>query len=143
MANVERTGWRDQALSARHRTWGKEFSAFDLDFILVEYDYRIPCALVEYKNESAPKQDMKSANNAALIMLGDMACLPVFCVRYAKDFSWWKIIPLNSWACAFVDSNNERPIMDEEGYKKFLLMVKSVTISRLNREFCHDVENGY
>jgi hypothetical protein len=33
-----------------------------------------------------------------MIDLGDRAGLPVFAVRYAGDFSWWKVHPLNSHA---------------------------------------------
>jgi hypothetical protein len=34
----ERTRWRDEALSARHRKWGFHCPAVDLDLILCEYD---------------------------------------------------------------------------------------------------------
>ena len=128
--NQERTNWRDEELSKRHRTWGKEFSAFDLDFIMVEYSYKKPCALVEYKNEHATEQSIKQANHATLKELGDLARLPVFCVRYASDFSWWKVIPMNGWATLHVGNKNERPILTEQEWLSFLRYVKDDVMIR-------------
>ena len=59
----ERTGWRDERISQRHRLWGVECQAIDLDFLLVEYrseydDIR-PVAIIEYKHECAPSQNLK------------------------------------------------------------------------------------
>ena len=46
----ERTNWRDQELSARHRTWGFNCPAVDLDFLMVEYNIGKPVGLIEYKH---------------------------------------------------------------------------------------------
>ena len=50
----ERSGWRDEGISRRHRLWGVSCSATDIDFLLVEYIYNTPKAIIEYKNEHAP-----------------------------------------------------------------------------------------
>lgn len=91
----ERTGWRDGHLSERHRKWGLACPAIDLDFILLEYDRGRPNALIEYKAEYAPAQFPTHPSYLALCNLGDRANIPVFAVRYAQDFSWWKVNPLN------------------------------------------------
>ena len=44
----ERTGWRDEALSKRHRDWGWDCPAIDIDFLMIEYDKGKSVALVEY-----------------------------------------------------------------------------------------------
>ena len=94
----ERTGWRDEALSLRHRQWGWNCPGIDLDFLFLEYDKGKATAIVEYKNEHAAPQKASHPSYQAMIDLGDRADIPVFACRYADDFSWWKIIPLNTIA---------------------------------------------
>jgi hypothetical protein len=64
MSAEERTGWRDEELSLRHRLyWGRDCPAVDVDFMLsdapemfddnfrlVEYYHSKPKALIEYKH---------------------------------------------------------------------------------------------
>ena len=85
-------------MSDLHRKWGYDCPAIDIDFLMLEYDLGEPIALVEYKNEHAKPQVASHPSYRALISLGNRASLPVFCVRYADDFSWWKIVPLNDHA---------------------------------------------
>lgn len=94
----ERTHWRDENLSARHRLWGLAVPAVDLDFILLEYDKGTPTAIIEYKSSFAQEQWPSHPSYLALTALGDRAQLPVFVVRYSPTFNWWKIIPLNRYA---------------------------------------------
>jgi hypothetical protein len=42
----ERSGWRDLELSGRHRRWGWDCPAVDLDFLFLEYDKGKAVALV-------------------------------------------------------------------------------------------------
>ena len=35
----ERTGWRDEEISRRHRLWGVSCAATDIDFLLVELQH--------------------------------------------------------------------------------------------------------
>ena len=94
----ERTGWRDAELSARHRRWGYDCPAVDIDFLMIEYDHGVASALVEYKNEHAAPQYASHPTYQAMINLGDRAQLPVFAVRYKDDFSEWRVVPLNNCA---------------------------------------------
>lgn len=94
----ERTGWRDLKLSERHRLWGWDCPAIDIDFLVLEYDKGKAVALVEYKHELAPPQHASHPSYQALIDLGNRAKLPVFACRYATNFSWWRVVPLNSKA---------------------------------------------
>lgn len=94
----ERTGWRDQALSARHRSWGWNLPITDIDFLVVEYDNGKVTALVEYKHESARPADPKGASYRALVDLGDRAGVAVIGCRYASDFSWFRVAALNDYA---------------------------------------------
>ncbi len=94
----ERSGWRDLALSQRHRQWGWDCPAVDVDFLLVEYDGGKASALVEYKHEQAPWLRVWHPTVRALIDLANRAELPAFVVRYASDFSWWLVRPINQLA---------------------------------------------
>jgi hypothetical protein len=61
----------------------------------LEYDKGKAVALVEYKHEYAAPQQASHPTYQAMIDLGDRAGVPVFAVRYAADFSWWRVVPLN------------------------------------------------
>lgn len=100
----ERTGWRDLALSQRHRRWGWDCPAVDLDFLFLEYDQGKATAIVEYKHERADMQNPSHPTYLAMRDLGNRAGVPVFGVRYADDFSWWRVVPLNPPAKSWVPS---------------------------------------
>lgn len=84
--SAERTGWRDQALSLRHREWGYDCPAVDFDFVVAEYDSRRAVALIDYKrglNYVVGANDR--GNMAVLADLGNGyrgSGLPVYLVRY-------------------------------------------------------------
>lgn len=94
----ERTGYRDLALSLRHRRWGWDCPAVDLDFLFLEYDRGKAVALVEYKHEKAAPQYATHPTYQAMIDLGNRAGVPVFAARYTDDFLLWGIVPLNGHA---------------------------------------------
>ena len=71
MTSNEQHFKRDAWLSGRHRVWGKDVPAMDLDFILAEYDRCLPMAKqsrrstnavasrqVRNQNRNAPTRDM-------------------------------------------------------------------------------------
>lgn len=117
----ERTGWRDLRLSQRHRTWGWDCPAVDLDLLFLEYDKGMPVAIVEYKHENAPPQYASQPNYQALINLGNRADLPVFAVRYTNDFEWWEVVPLNELAKKWCP---ERKQMTESDWVRLLYQMR-------------------
>lgn len=92
----ERSGWRDSALSARHRRWG--WDAPFVDFDGIEYDDGVPLFMVEYKHASAPPVQPQAANIRALRTVADRADLPFFVVRYARDPWRFHVKPANGIA---------------------------------------------
>lgn len=94
----ERTGWRDQRISQRHRQWGYDCPALDIDFLMLEYDMGRAAAIVEYKHDDAMPVRTGHPSIQAIIDLADRSGLPAFVVRYADDFSWWWPTPLNARA---------------------------------------------
>lgn len=123
-AKPERTGWRDLHLSARHRKWGLACPAIDVDFLLCEYDKGKATALIEYKGEWAAKSYPSHPSYLALPNLGDRAQLPVFVVRYSMDFTFWKIIALNSVAKKMVP---ERVEVNEQLFVTWLYNIRGLT----------------
>ena len=117
----ERTGWRDEGISRRHRKWGVGCTAVDFDFLLLEYEFGRPCAIVEYKNEHAELQYASDNRYKALICLGDNSEIPVFACRYSDDYSKWGVTPLNEFAKNYVP---ERKIFDETEWVTLLYKIK-------------------
>ena len=121
----ERTGWRDEALSRRHRRWGWDCPAVDLDFLFLEYDHGKASAIVEYKNEHAAPQYASHPTYQAMIDLGDRAGVPVIACRYSDDFSEWKAVPLNEKAKQFLP---ERAILDEAEWVGLLYKIRGYDV---------------
>lgn len=109
----ERTGWRDENLSQRHRRWGWNCPAVDLDFLFLEYDKGKATAVVEYKHERAAPQYRTHPTYQAIINLCDRARLPCIGCRYAGDFSWFRVSALNDMAKPWIpDANTEMTEME-------------------------------
>jgi hypothetical protein len=89
----ERTGWRDDALSVRHRAWGQDCPAVDLDFLLIEYDQGVPVALGEYKHfkSAAWPPDVRRSSVKAVLRLANGfrdGGIPFFICRYWPVPAW-------------------------------------------------------
>jgi hypothetical protein len=122
----ERTGWRDLSLSQRHRRWGWDCPAVDLDFLFLEYDKGKAVALVEYKHEQAAPQYRTHPTYQAMIDLSDRACVPCFACRYANDFSWFKIHALNRIAENFLPEKQKD--MTEKEWVTFLYKIRGYDV---------------
>lgn len=84
----ERSGWRDEGLSNRHRLYGWDCPAVDIDFLMIEYDTGKPSALVEYKLREKPQEfDYSSTSFAAIAELANNSHIPAICCQYNKDFT--------------------------------------------------------
>jgi hypothetical protein len=99
----ERTGWRDRALSERHRGWGRDCPAIDIDFL--EFHRGEPVALIECKHEFAPPWNLDGRPARAFIRLAERAGLPAFYVVRADDFSWWQVQALNDIAADWLGTS--------------------------------------
>lgn len=106
MSREERTGWRDEDMSNRHRTWGHNCPMVDVDFLALEYDLAEPVALVEYK-----ATDMLPFAHASYKALRKLAQgyknkgIPFFVVRYWHwgDEKWaFEVYPQNKAAYAYM-----------------------------------------
>ena len=112
----ERTHWRDESISARHRLWGYDCPAVDIDFLLIEYDRKQACALVDYKHEKLPEWH-RNASSAAIADMATKAGIPAFICGYAEDFSWFWPVPLNAQAERWISEHDGRRLTEEEWVK--------------------------
>lgn len=119
--STERTGWRDVYLAQRHRQWGIGCPAVDMDLILVELNNMKVCAIIEYKHEFARPQLPTNPTYVALAGMASSAAVPFFAVRYAQDYSWWRVIPLNGNAKQVLPDRTE---MTERQYVEFLYRIR-------------------
>ena len=117
----ERTGWRDEQISLRHRHWGFDCPAVDLDFLMVEYDSGKVCAIVEYKNEFAAVQYSSHPSYKAIRGLANKAKIPFFACRYSSDFSSWKVTPINHYASKYLTEPVE---LSEKGWVELLYRIR-------------------
>ena len=117
----ERTGWRDEGLSRRHRRWGWDCPAVDLDFLFLEYDHGKASAIVEYKNEHAAPQYASHPTYQAMIDLGTRAGIPVLACRYTDDYTKWTVVPLNEEARQHLP---ERKTISEQEWVSLLYKIR-------------------
>jgi hypothetical protein len=95
----ERTHWRDQDLSLRHRLWGFDCPAVDLDFVVVEYNRGEASAIVEYKfrpNDAEP--DLSHPSIRALAGLADAAGIPLIVAYYTREPWTFRVYRGNRYA---------------------------------------------
>lgn len=121
MSSFERTGFRDETMSRRHRLYGRDVPCTDIDMIHTEYDNAVPKALIEYKGEHAGPVLPTDPNIRCITNLANMAGLPVFGVRYAQNLSWLRVAPLNDAAKAFVP---EVSLITEPQYVELLYKLR-------------------
>lgn len=95
MANIERTGWRDAEISARHRKWGVLCHGCDLDFVLIEHCYGFPVALVEYKHLGVDEAGFTGANFQAMRSLADASQIPFVICVYDPETWGVRVFPMN------------------------------------------------
>ena len=148
MAEVkpERTNWRCEKISNRHRLYGLKTPAVDIDFLLLEHTYGIPAALVEYKDKHAREPNLDDSNYRAIKALADgyIRKLPFMIVFYCSDKWTYRVIPVNDTA---KDSYAENQLMSEQEYVKSLYLLRNyvlevgdeLTISKLNNEIPENI----
>lgn len=99
MTAYERTGWRDHEISRRHRRWGFNCPAVDLDFLMVEFNLGEPAALVEYKHWRARMPDLQHATYRALRSLADREPTIPFLIAFYWPGVWaFRVHPVNDLA---------------------------------------------
>lgn len=138
MTAYERSGWRDEAISRRHRDWGFNCPAVDLDFLMVEYNLGCPVAVVEYKSHQAKPPVLKHPTYRALGELynreGEQ--LPLFIARYWRDVWAFRVLAVNESAQRWLGPNKWVDMSEHEFvtglYKLRQLVIEERVLNRLN-----------
>lgn len=142
----ERTGWRDQEISGRHRQWGFNCPAVDLDFLVVEYNLGLPVALIEYKHKQARMPDPQHATYRALMHLADNYAdgpLPFMLVFYDPSVWSFRVYPLNHVSRVFYGQASEFDgtciHLTERRYVKSLYHMRKLKVDERVLSACMDV----
>ena len=128
----ERNGWRDSALSQRHRLWGFDCPATDIDFLLIEFHSGKVCAIVEYKHKNAKTPDITSASFRALIDLADGyrdAPIPCLIATYDSDLWTFAVTPLNE-AARIHYAHTEGHALSEQQFVKSLYLLRKNQLTK-------------
>lgn len=139
----------DLELSDRHREWGTECPAVDLDFMMCEYNHGVSVALVEYKHHTANLSNSNDLNYAAIseLYLKDGRQIPLFVARYWPDIWAFRTKAYNQaavdWAVASgigwdgdwrPQSERQFVTMLYQLRKDVLTLGDQLTIARLNAD---------
>ncbi len=129
MTSYERSGWRDDSISKRHRTWGTDCPMVDIDTLWVEYTRARARAIVEYKHHAAGRQPVNDAvrgfdpGSKAVSRLATAVDIPAFIVRYWPGEPWrFEVFPLNDIARDLVGPTSVD--LDEVGWVRLLYQVR-------------------
>lgn len=125
MTAHERTGWRDEELSGRHRKWGFNCPAVDLDFLMVEYNLGSPVGLVEYKHFRAQTPDLKHPTYRAIKQLAELADLPFLIAFYWPDCWAFRVTPVNARAQMVYSGNG---LLTEQRFVESLYHLRGLKI---------------
>ncbi len=133
---TERTEWRDRAMSARHRRYGWNCPAIDIDFL--EINEGEPVAIIELKHERARKWDLNSKPAQAFIALANRAELPALYVTRAEDFSWWQVQALNTHAEKYLGEEFRR--LSEPEFVSLLYALRGLNLppETAARTYCRE-----
>ena len=125
----ERTGWRDEAISRRHREWGFNCPAVDLDFLVAEYNIGKPVGLIEYKHYKAQIPNLLHPTYRALTALADGykdGGLPFLIAFYWPDLWAFRVIPVNECAKKHFDMDED---LSETDFVRRLYRLRSLTLT--------------
>ena len=152
--NEERSGWRDAALSARHRRWGKKINMVDLDFMAMEFYSEEPLAVIEFKHRRTMeiRADFYKGRYNAMRNLcdgyhradsdGKYRHKPLHCLVAIYDAMHWTfdVIPLNDVAEKFY-AHCRGELLTERRFVKSLYAMRKSALSQEDMaclEMCWD-----
>lgn len=119
----ERSGWRDERISMKHRQWGWDCPGVDIDFMMVEFNQGVPKALVEYKAFGATFPNVQHPTYKALRTLADAAGIPLFIVFYDSYYWYFRVTPVNKTALAALPRTT---VMTEREYVALMYRIRGL-----------------
>lgn len=122
---TERTGWRDEWISNRHRGWGWDCPMVDIDWLVVDYTRKQAVAIVEYKAKGAKQPNPADANYTVLRGIADKLNIPFFVVFYSPDEAMFMVEAFNPLGKAIVAN---KQVMTERQYVGFMYSIRKEPI---------------
>jgi hypothetical protein len=108
-------------LSRRHREWGIDCPAVDVDLLLVEFDHGRPSALIEYKHWRAALLERDHPSYKAIRALADGSRIPFIAARYWPEHWTFEGQSMNSAGERLLP---RRQRFDEIGWVRFLYRLR-------------------
>ena len=125
---LERSHWRDEELSLRHREWGFDCPATDIDFLMLEYNHAIPTAIIDYKlrtlNSREPDRNSSSHQASGKLTCGGKP-LPYLVVFYMKGPWVFRLIPMNDIAQSLIRRDR---VLSERQYVTWLYKLRGIPL---------------
>jgi hypothetical protein len=132
----EITGWRDEEISKRHRLYGMNVPAVDVDFMLIEYDTGEPKAVIDYKRRTDAGWKRDSSNLKAMSRLYDVNGnqLPFFVAQYETRDWYYTVHAINAAAQDWFDRLNcsDAQLLKEYDFVRFLYILRGREMPRLD-----------
>jgi len=128
----ERTQWRDQKLSERHRKWGFNCPAIDIDFLMIEFHVGKPIAIVDYKRYTGSIKNLNQKSISAISTLANNSNIPFFVVFYWNDVWAFQITAINNIAKNILQQHkiNKNKILTEQQYVSFLYKLRNIKLTK-------------
>ena|ERR1017187_5634734 len=137
MSKQERTGFRDEWISRRHRLWGDDVPIADLDFLVIEYD-RCKCvALVEYKHVNLRGKFKPDPNTRALQHLATIGKIPFYVIFYdPENRTFSQFLFPSEWAKQLGPTlSPTNDAVSELEFVEFLYQLRGRLVSKKIREY--------
>jgi hypothetical protein len=139
----ERTQWRDQKLSERHRAWGFNCPAIDIDFLMVEFHTGKPVAIIDYKRYTGSIKNLNQKSIDAISTLANNSNIPFFVVFYWDDVWAFQITAINNIAKNILLQHkiDEDKILTEQQYVYFLYKLRNIKLTKQEEELIKSLNN--
>jgi hypothetical protein len=139
----ERTNWRDKELSNRHRKWGFNCPAIDIDFLMIEYNNGLPVAIIDYKRYSGSVENVSQASFRAITALANNSNIPFFVVYYWEKIWAFKILPINDIGKKIIKNNSDKTDYTEKEFVTLLYNIRNINLTKQERDILNSLNNEY
>jgi len=140
----ERTQWRDQKLSERHRKWGFNCPAIDIDFLMIEFHVGKPIAIVDYKRYTGSIKNLNQKSINAISILANNSNIPFFVVFYWDDIWAFQITAINNIAKNILQQHkiDKNKILTEQQYVSFLYKLRNIKLTKEEEKLIKFLNNS-
>ncbi len=129
----ERTGWRDETISKRHREWGFNCPAIDIDFLMIEYNQGIPMAIIDYKRYTGTIENIHPKSIQAITFLANKSNISFFIVYYWDDVWAFQVFPINEIAKEKIKLLKSS-LLSEQEFVAFLYQIREIQLTNQEKE---------